>query len=319
MRIDAEQEPDVKDFESATIPEGEGEGEGDGRPGAVDPNADPSVPCQRWVRGVSRFRRIDDEHEPFDRRRYSVDVIDEATAKGFVVEHHYSRSYPAAVFRVGLFGRGAELEGVAVFSVPMNQHVVPSYTGLEPAQGVELGRFVLLDRAPRNSESHLLGEAFSLLRRERPHLKAVVSYSDPVARRDAQGRLLTPGHVGIIYQAHNGRYMGRGAARTLHIGPDGRVLSPRTISKIRLSERGWLSAQKSLEALGAPERGFGESGAEWVDRVLDCGLFKPIRHNGNHCYAWPLAKGPRRRLIERGFRPAKPYPKQPDVGVEMAA
>jgi hypothetical protein len=252
------------------------------------------------------------DDEPFNRRRYSVDVIAEATARAFVVEHHYSRSYPAAVFRVGLFGAGAQLEGVAVFSIPMNQRVVPAYTGLAAAQGVELGRFVLLDRAPRNSESFLLGEAFALLRRERPLLKAVVSYSDPVARQDGQGRLLTPGHVGIIYQAHNGRYMGRGAARTLHMGHDGRVLSPRSLSKIRLGETGWQSAQRHLESLGAPARQFGESGADWVSRALVHGPFRALRHGGNHCYAWPLAKGPRRRQLERGFKQGLPYPKRSD-------
>lgn len=270
-----------------------------------------SVPCQRWRNGAGLFLEPR-EHEAFDRRRYSVDVLSESVARQFVTAHHYSRSYPAAVFRVGLFGAAAALEGVAVFSVPMNQRVVPAYTGLMPHEGVELGRFVLLDAAPRNAETHFLGEAFKLLRRERSQVKAVVSYSDPVARRDASGNVMTPGHVGIIYQAHNGRYMGRGSARTLHFGPDGRVLSPRTLSKIRLGECGWESAQRMLEDAGAPVRHFGESGAAWVARVLSCGMFEARRHKGNHCYAWAIAKGARRRELERGFRPGQPYPKQPD-------
>lgn len=271
-----------------------------------------AVPCQRWRGGESVFRAANDD-AVFDRRRYSVDVLDEPTARRFVTENHYSRSYPAAVFRVGLFGAGAELEGVCVFSVPMNQRVIPAYTGVEAGQGVELGRFVLLDRSPRNSETFFLGEAFDLLRRERPHLRSVVSYSDPVPRRAPDGKLLTPGHVGIIYQAHNGRYLGRGSSRTLHMAPDGRVVSPRTVSKIRLGETGWESAQKTLHAMGAPAREPGEDGAAWVARALACGAFKPLAHPGNHCYAWPLAKGPRRRLLERGFKAAQPYPKQPDV------
>ncbi|WP_321820732.1 MULTISPECIES: hypothetical protein [unclassified Burkholderia] len=276
------------------------------------------APCQRWRDGRGLFL-MPGQHEEFDRRKYSVDFINETVAREFVNAHHYSRSYPAAVFRVGLFGVNAALEGVAVFSVPMNQRVIPAYTGLAASEGTELGRFVLLDAAPRNTETYLLGEAFKLLRRERPHLKAVVSYSDPVARRDASGMLMTPGHVGIIYQAHNGRYMGRGSPRTLHIGPDGRVLSPRTLSKIRLGESGWESAQRMLEQVGAPVRQFGEDGAEWVARVLNCGIFKTVRHAGNHCYAWAVAKGPRRRQLERGFRPGCPYPKQPDQDMELAA
>lgn len=257
--------------------------------------------------------RLADDAEVFDRRHYSVDALDEKTARSFVTQHHYSRSYPAAVFRVGLFGPGGELEGVCVFSVPMNQRVIPAYTGVPPQQGVELGRFVLLDRCPRNTETFFLGEAFALLRRERPLLRAVVSYSDPVGRRAPDGRVLTPGHVGIIYQAHNGRYMGRGSARTLHMAPDGRVVSPRTLSKIRLGECGWESAQKALEAMGVPERQFGEEGATWVSRSLESGVFRAFSHPGNHCYAWPLVKGPRRKLLEKGFKAALPYPKQADA------
>lgn len=276
------------------------------------------IPCQRWRHGQSLFL-MPEQNDAFDRRCYSADVVSEETARDFVVREHYSRSYPAAVFRVGLFGPGAKLEGVAVFSVPMNRHVVPAYTRVEAKEGVELGRFVLLDRAPRNSETFLLGEAFRLLRRERPKLKAVVSYSDPVARRDRDGAILTPGHVGIIYQAHNGRYMGRGSARTLQVGPDGRVLSERTISKIRLGESGWESAQRMLQGMGAPAREFGEDGASWVKRVLASGMFNAVRHPGNHVYAWAVARGPRRRELEKNFRPGLPYPKLADHGFLLAA
>lgn len=275
-------------------------------------NPVPDTPCQRWRHGHSRLLHAHAD-DVFDAGRYSVDVLDEATAKAFVLTHHYSRSYPAAVLRVGLFGARAQLEGVAVFSVPMNQRVVPAYTGLAPSQGVELGRFVLVDSAPRNSESHFLAGCFALLRRERPALQAVVSYSDPVQRRAADGRVLLPGHVGIIYQAHNGRYVGRGSARTLHMAPDGRVVSARTLSKIRLGETGWESAQRTLEAMGAPQREFDESGADWVARVLTCGLLKASRHPGNHCYLWPLLKGGARRRLEQQFRAGQPYPKQPDA------
>ena len=60
-----------------------------------------------------------------DPREFSVDVIDSrGAATRFVLAHHYSRSMPAARLSVGLFrnggGRRAELAGVCVFSVPIN-------------------------------------------------------------------------------------------------------------------------------------------------------------------------------------------------------
>lgn len=270
------------------------------------------VVCQRWRDGRASYRDINDP-EPFDRRRYTVDVIDERTARAFIRTHHYSRSYPAALFRIGLFGANAQLEGVAVFSVPMNQRVITAYTGVPADQGAELGRFSLLDRAPRNSETYFLGQAFKLLRRERPTWKSIVSYSDPVARHDAQGRVILPGHIGTIYQAHNGRYVGRSSARTLRLGPDGCVLSPRSLSKIRLSESGWEAAQRQIESLGAPMRKHGEDGTTWLARALACGLFRTLKHPGSHCYVWALGCSAARRKIEKHFVQEMPYPKQPDL------
>lgn len=81
--------------------------------------------CQRWLQRRPRYRP---PGEPFDPGRCEVALIDEGTAKPWVIEHHYSGSYPAARLRVGLFlkerHRREQLGGVAVFSVPMNQAVV---------------------------------------------------------------------------------------------------------------------------------------------------------------------------------------------------
>jgi hypothetical protein len=102
--------------------------------------ADPTH-CQRWRKRRHSFRPAG---EPFDPARHGVEPIDERTAKAFVVEHHYSRSYPAARLRVGLFRKDAPwspayLAGVAVFSQPMNQNAGPTRAGVAPDQAIELG------------------------------------------------------------------------------------------------------------------------------------------------------------------------------------
>ena len=72
--------------------------------------------CQRWTHGRGSYRVAG---EPIDTRRYEVaPIADDTTPKRFVVQHHYSGTYPAARFRFGLFHRSGALEGVAVFSVP---------------------------------------------------------------------------------------------------------------------------------------------------------------------------------------------------------
>lgn len=271
-----------------------------------------SVPCQRW-----RDRR--DSYRPagelFDPSRAWVEVIrDDTTARTFVEGHHYSGTYPAARVRVGLYDmrgclRGG-LVGVAVFSVPMQEKVIPAWCGVSPSEGVELGRFVLLDSIAANGETWFLARAFEALRAELPQLRAVLSYSDPVRRLAADGRVVMPGHVGTIYQAHNGRHVGRSGARTLLLDRDGRVISARLLSKIRGGERGALYAERELMKRGAPARESREEGSAYLQRVLSSVVAQRIRHPGNLAYVWPLGDRRQRTATMQGFPPPLPYVKE---------
>lgn len=254
--------------------------------------------CQRWTGGREARRPAGELIEP---GRYEVGLIPEAVARAFVLEHHYAHSYPASRLRCGLHRAGA-LVGVAVFSVPIQPAAARRWCGVLPAAAVELGRFVLLDDVPGNGETWFLARAFRLLREHKPDIEAVLSYSDPIERWSAAGELVKPGHIGTIYQAFNGRYLGRSSARTLLVSADGAVLSPRALSKIRLGERGSGYVEEQLVRAGAPARWLGESGASYLDRVDRIGAFRRIRHPGNLVYAWPLARSAR-------LAPAQSYPK----------
>jgi len=221
-------------------------------------------------------------HTLFDPSRHSVEPIAEAVAKAFVVKHHYSGTYPAARFRVGLFD-DAELVGVAVFSVPASQKVLPRYADIDPREGVELGRLVLLDVCAYNAETWFISRAFRLVRRALG-VRFCLSYSDPVERRDDSGRLVKRGHIGQIYQALNASYFGRASRSTLLLLPSGRVMSPRALGKIRRDERGRGYATEQLIRGGAPPPMRGESGESYVARVS--GSFTRVRHPGNLAYGW---------------------------------
>ncbi len=244
----------------------------------------------------------------FDPSRYDVlELTDDATAKAFVLAHHYSASYPAARRRYGLFGPGG-LEGVAVFSVPCNDRVLTSVFDVPAAQAVELGRFVLLDQVPFNAETWTLARCFELLRRE--GFRGVVSFSDPVPRTTADGHVIFPGHIGTIYQAASARYLGRGTPRTLRLLPDGRVFSERSLSKLRVPgdaprPKGWCYAAGLLEGAGAdlaPAPGAGNLAA-WAARWV-AALTRPLRHPGNHKYGFALD-----RRLRAAMPPAVTYPK----------
>lgn len=271
---------------------------------------------QRWRERRETYRPAG---EPITTSRYGVEVVEERAARPFVCAHHYSGTFPAARLSVGLWrSRGAvwapELVGVATFSVGPQPAAIPRWTGCAPSEGVDLGRFVLLDDVEANGETWFLRRAFAALARELPQVRAVLAYSDPVPRTALDGAQVLPGHVGTIYQAHNGRYVGRSSARTLWLDAAGRVVSSRSLSKIRLGERGAGPAVDALVAAGAPRPRLDEEPAAWVRRALAEGPFRRMPHPGNHAYVWPV--GQRARATMRVLPPVVGfYPKR---GADLA-
>ncbi len=246
--------------------------------------------CQRWRRGRDSYRPAG---EPFDGSRATVCVIDQAAAKAFVCSNHYSRSFPASRLNVGLFRKGAfgseRLCGVATFSVPMSQAVIPAYfPELQPAQGVELGRFILADDVEANGETWMLARAFKALRTALPGVRGIVSYCDPLPRHNAEGVVVKRGHIGTIYKAHNARYRGRSRARMLLLMPDGSVANERSLSKVCTGDRGADGVQRDLQRQGAPARHFGESGRDWLARLVAMQFLRRVAHPGNHAFSWEL-------------------------------
>lgn len=254
---------------------------------------------QRWNRdGKPRYRPAG---EVINTRNYEIaEIEDDATAKAYVCARHYARSYPAARRRFGLYRRGGQLVGVAVFSHPASNKVLTNvFKGTDARDSVELGRFVLDDSVEANGESWMLGYCFRTLRKD---FLGIVSFSDDTPRTDADGNQCFRGHVGTIYASTNGVYTGRGTARTLNLLPDGRVYSHRAIQKVRAGERGWRAASEELVAFGAPPAPEAEEARRaWLDKWLRK-LTRHLKHPGNHRYAWAL---------DRHFKlpPSLPYPK----------
>ena len=251
---------------------------------------------QRWRSRRTSYRPKEEVIRTSD---YEIArIVRDREAQAFIEEHHYSKSYPAARFRFGLY-RHEKLMGVAVFSHPCNDAVLTNVFRCRAVDAVELGRFVLLDEVPANGETWFLGRCFELLRRE--SLAGVVSFSDPVPRTSLTGEIVHPGHIGTIYQAFNGCYLGRGSRRTLMLLPDGSVLNARTVQKIRRIERGWKYAAGLLEKFGAEP--LNNDPEVWLDRWLPA-LTRPLHHPGNHKYAWPLQQSARKSMPS-----SLPYPK----------
>ncbi|MAG24163.1 hypothetical protein CMI47_01160 [Candidatus Pacearchaeota archaeon] len=285
------------------------------------PYASPEL-TQRWTRQKKDVYRK--RGEGFDPSIYSVERIGDKEAKEFILGLHYLASYPAAQLNVGMFGLGGELVGVATFSVPQHKRVIPKRAGVPADEGSELGRFILLDDVPYLGETWFLANAMVLAKQTRPEWRAIVSFSDPVARRSTDRVLITPGHIGTIYQAFNMRFVGRSAPRKMLLTEAGfETLVPRSVSKIKTKEDGWHRNMVRLsQATGfAPPRNKSEASLRrWVEMVES--TLRPMAHPGNIAYAYALrlpletkgkrARRERRRIIEgveEGFPQRRPFPK----------
>lgn len=238
---------------------------------------------QRWRNGKSRFIPI---REPFNPREFEVAEIREAAAKEMILTHHYLKSFPASRRRFGLFLH-AKLVGVAVFSQPTNNLTITNVFNCQPADGLELGRFLLLDEIGFNAESWFLARCREVLRRE---YVGVVMFSDDQCRLDERGEKVFAGHLGKIYASTGSTFLGRGTPRVLRLLPDGTTFNDRTISKIRKNESGCQYAAGILERFGAAP--LPEDPSErpaWLTLWLNR-LTRPLKHTGCLKYAWSFSK-----------------------------
>jgi hypothetical protein len=270
---------------------------------------DPSSPfCQRWSGGRHSWRHTSEGG--FDPARYTVDPLDETTAKTYVVTNHYSGSYPAARLRYGLFEDDV-LRGVCVLGIPTSRAVLSlPLPGLEPyVESLELSRLVLADEVPANAETWFIARCFT--EAAAAGVRGIVSFADPVPRVVA-GEVLFPGHVGTIYQASNAVLCGRGTPRTLLVLPTGKTLNARSIQKVRKLERGHVHVEAELVRFGATARRDGEDPAAWLAGAMAAAGVTRLRHGGNHRYVFRIGTKAQRRRTVIGL-PSVPYPKAPDL------
>lgn len=227
-----------------------------------------------------------------------VPVRSRKTVRRFIVRWHYSGSFSQCSRPFELRHRGGELVGAAVFSV-VSRRYRPHFG--TPKAWLTLARFVLVDAVPGNGETFFLGRAFEHLRRE--GFAGVVSYSDPTPRPARDGRIIFPGHVGTIYQAHNGIFTGRSKPETKWLLPDGTMFESRSGNKVGAGHRGRRYAGATLVRFGAPELAPGEDPKAWL-ATWKRAICRPLKHPGNYRYLWTLDRSGRRFMP-----PTLPYPK----------
>jgi hypothetical protein len=248
--------------------------------------------AQRWAEHRAIFLGPEDLFQP---HRYAVEPISRIQAKAFITGHHYLGTFATSLVPVGLWESRApyppELVGVAVFGIPAREGIAKYTVGtFDNAMGVELNRFVLRHEVPYHAETWFLKRAFRWVTRERPEVRVVLSFSDPVPRTTLSGQVVMPGHIGTIYQAFNGIYVGRTRRDYEWQDLQGRTIGGRLLSKITRGQIGEVYAAERLIAAGAPQRRWNEDPAAWTERALQQGPFRRVAHPGKHIYLWAIGR-----------------------------
>ena len=121
-------------------------------------------------------------------------------AKFACLNYHYSKSVPAGkLVKIGVWEQGA-FKGCILFGRGANNNLGKPY-GLSQAECSELVRIALRDHA--TPVSRLVRIAISMLKKQSPGLKLIVSYADEAHQ-----------HLGGIYQAGNWLYTGHTASES---------------------------------------------------------------------------------------------------------
>ena len=175
----------------------------------------------------------------------------------FVETHHYSGSVNGVkvttCYRV-------DHCGILVGAVIYGQMSTTAWKkfGRSEIEVLELRRLVLIDDAPKNSESRVVGWTLRHIRKNLPLVKVVVSYADPYY-----------GHSGIIYKASNFKYLGMSAKDNgFHNPITGKTYHSRALrTKYNGDYKPFVKELRFLKEVG---------------------ILQPVVLPGKHCYIYPI-------------------------------
>jgi hypothetical protein len=149
----------------------------------------------------------------------------------FARRYHYTATGGSMMFRWGLW-HGPVLHGVVAYNLP-TRTVCESVFGKDHFDKVlHMGRLILSEDSPRNSESRLIGGSLKAIEKDHPDFWGVLTY----AAADV-------GHIGYVYQATNAIYTGTSSTEHYYIDKLGQrrsnYVNGARLSKPSAAARGW--------------------------------------------------------------------------------
>jgi hypothetical protein len=177
-------------------------------------------------------------------KHIQIKVLDSKTANDFVKKNHYSGKVVAnSVLHFGAFYDN-KLHGVMSYGSPMDKKkVLPLVEGTGWNEMLELNRMAFDEFLPKNSESRCLAISFNLIKKNAPHIKWILSFSDGCQSGD-----------GTIYRA-TGFVLTQIKKNTGLIEYNGEIISRMTLDTTRKKKDG-IGYKEALQNGGKKLEGY---------------------------------------------------------------
>jgi hypothetical protein len=152
---------------------------------------------------IDKVKRILKEYVILEKMKdeFDVELAKREDVEVFI-KRHYLQKFPTGIKKIYAIHKketeGKKMVGMIIYGTPFPTVVKFLEPEVKLNEMLELKRLYIDDIGVRNLESFVIGQTLNLLRKEEPNLKVVVTFAD-----DNQG------HVGGIYQATNGIYLGK--------------------------------------------------------------------------------------------------------------
>lgn len=173
-----------------------------------------------------------------------VKVIPAKIANEFVKKHHYSgKVVPNSTLHFGAF-LDDKLHGVLSYGTPMDKRrVMPLVTPSLWNEMLELNRMAFDDYLPKYSESRCIAISIRLLKKNAPHIKWILSYSDGTQCGD-----------GTIYRASGFALTGIKENKTI-LNWNGKIIADKTLNNSNYKKLGF-SASAAKKDGATPLNGY---------------------------------------------------------------
>tara|TARA_R110000782_G_scaffold109127_1_gene197935 strand:+ start:3239 stop:3997 length:759 start_codon:yes stop_codon:yes gene_type:complete len=193
-----------------------------------------------------------------------IKVINSKTAVPFVKKTHYSGTVSnTSRLHFGCFLDG-KMHGVMSFGSPMDKSkVLPLVQPCLWNEMLELNRMAFDDYLPKYSESRCIAIAIRLIKKNAPHIKWILSFSDAVQCGD-----------GTIYRASGFNLTNVKKSTQIIETPKGERVTRMTLTQVGNAKR-----NRILKELGLKD-----TGASSVNQFLNAGCFNVVGFQNRYIY-----------------------------------